>query len=284
MTFLWNCLMCPKSSFDNSQTLRAWQAKLAARVCVEHSNRTSSQLVLFHAEQIQSWWNLVSTKPLQKHLPHLQGQIKPPAARFISITQTFSRLLALYSESLSRTYRVATGDSLHLVLRTLFSRWRTGPRCSIFLWARVLFLPVFFNQLSSLPAFSVMFAVQVGADCIWFAVLPWGAYSLDSLPVTLTFSLVCIPPSVPACWRTTYCPSDACTFDAFPFPSRRNAGSRTLLTNASTMRELPLDLRSGCSSAECATCHYTQTWSNIQYRAPLQYYYYSVCLSQPNTE
>jgi len=31
-------------------------------------------------------------------------------ARFISSTCIFSRLLALYSESLSRTYRVATGD------------------------------------------------------------------------------------------------------------------------------------------------------------------------------
>ena len=41
---------------------------------------------------------------------------------------------------------------------------------------------------------------------------------------------MCIPPSVPACSRTTYCPIEACTFDACPFPSRRVVGSRTILT------------------------------------------------------
>ena len=125
-----------------------------------------------------------------------------------------------------------------------------------------------------------MFAVRVVADCMRFPVLLWGAYLLDDLPVTLTFSLVCIPPSMPACGRTTYCPIEACTFDAFPFPSCRVAGSRTFLTNAATMCGLPLDPRSRCSSAEYTTCHYTQTWSNIHYRAPLQY----LCSAQPNTE
>ena len=112
--------------------------------------------------------------------------------------------------------------------------------------------------------------------------LLWGAYSLDSpchssLPVTLTLSLLCLPPSVPACWRTTYCSIDACTFDSFPFPSRRISGSRTFLTNAATMCKLPLDPRSRCNYT---TCYYTWTCNSIQYRAPLQYLF----LAQPSTE
>ena len=81
------------------------------------------------------------------------------AARFISIAQTFSSLLALYSESLSRTYRAATGDSTSSC-ELSFHADAVG-RAAIFLGARVLFLPVFLDQLSLLPAFPFMFAVLV---------------------------------------------------------------------------------------------------------------------------
>ena len=145
------------------------------------------------------------------------------------------------------------------------------------MYARVIFR---WDQLSPLPAFPFMFAVRIGADCMWFAVLPWKAHSLDSEPLTLTFSLEWLPPIAPTCWRTTYCPIEACTFDFFPFPSRCVAGSRTFLTNAATMRELPLGPRSRCNSADYTTCHYTWTCSSIQYQAPLQY----LCLPQPSTE
>jgi len=86
---------------------------------------------------------------------------------------------------------------LHLVLRTQFPQWHGGPRCFIFLWARVLSLPVFRPAVVA-PCFS--FHVRKPSRC-WLYML-WEACSLDSLPVTFTFALVWIPPSVQACWRT----------------------------------------------------------------------------------
>ena len=125
----------------------------------------------------------------------------------------------LYSESLSRTYRVATSDPTWSCERSLCSDAMgraapspSDPGCFSFLpvFGSVVFSPYF--------SFHVYSSSRCWLLCIWFAVLLRGAYSLDSLHVTLTFSLVCIPPSVPACWRTTYCPIEVCTFDAFPFP------------------------------------------------------------------
>ena len=133
---------------------------------------------------------------------------------------------------------ISCGDwRLHLVLRTQFSCWCGWPRCHLPL-SPGAFSPYLFRPVVFAPCFSF----HVYSPSLL------GAYSLDSLSVTFTFSLVCILPSVPTCWRTTYCPIEACTFDFFPFPSRRVAGFRTFLTNAATMRELPLDPRSRCSS------------------------------------
>jgi len=182
----------------------------------------------------------------QSRLVRCVIHFKMQPTRFTLITRTFSRLLALYSESLSRTYDVDSTCSWERSFRDDMVR-RAAPSSS----DPGCFSSLSLDQLSSPPAFPFMFAVRVGADCIW-----WGAYLFDSLPVTLTSSPECIPPSVPACWRTTYCPIDAGTFDALPFSSRRDAGSRTFSTNTATMRELPLDPRNRCSSAEYTTCHY----------------------------
>jgi len=66
----------------------------------------------------------------------------------------------IFSHIIGTLFRVTLknilcGDwQLYLVLRTQFSRWHGGPHCSIFLWARVLFLsvfwPVFFGACFSL--------------------------------------------------------------------------------------------------------------------------------------
>ena len=106
---------------------------------------------------------------------------------------------ALYSESLSRTYRVATGGS-NLCCERSF-RGDTAPRSAssrseaplfeILLrlqadtagraaspsWGPGCFFSLPLDQQSSLPAFPFRFAVRVGAGCIWLEVLLWGAYS-----------------------------------------------------------------------------------------------------------
>ena len=133
---------------------------------------------------------------------------------------------------------ISYGDQrLHLVLRTQFLRWRSGLRCFIFLGARAHFLPVFRPAVFA-PYFSFIFAVWVGADCIWFEVLLWGAYLLDSLPLMLTLSLVGIPPSVPACWRTTYYPIEACTFNSPHFHRVVSCGFQNLPHKCSNNAEV----------------------------------------------
>jgi len=63
---------------------------------------------------------------------------------------------------------ISCGDwRLHLVLRTQISQWRDGPRSSIFLWARVLFLLVF-RPVVVAPCFS--FHVCSPSRC-WLYVL-----------------------------------------------------------------------------------------------------------------
>jgi len=200
-------------------------------------------------------WNLVPTNHLRIHLPRCH------------IFHT-----SLYSESLSRTYRLATSDPTWSRERSLCSdaMGRAAPSPS----DPGCFSSLSLDQLSSLPDFPFMFTVRVGADCCVYDLLYCCEGHIRLILCmwrsrfhSCAFLQACQHVDVRHTAQSRSAPLMPSHFHAFL--SRRVAGSRTFLTNAATMRMSPLDPRSPYSSAECTTCHYTRTWGNIQYRAPL---------------
>jgi len=177
-------------SFWNKSGAESWRCNIFERECC----------IVLCSDSLSFWHSTAS------HCPELivWRPVDPPCLfrSDAALRSAFSMSDALLFEILSRWQADTAGSAVS-------SSWGHGFFSSLSL-----------DQPSSLTAFPFMFAVRVGADFIWFAVLLWESYSLDFWPVMLTFSLVWISPCAPACWRTAYYRIDSLIFDSFPFPSR----------------------------------------------------------------
>jgi len=107
----------------------------------------------FEQTDVWSWWSRSRRRVTTKTAFERQGRVELPVATRCCgqwLCRKDSDKFNSKEEKITlfrvTAKNISCGDwRLRLVLRTLFSQWRSGPRFSImiFLWARVLFLPVF---------------------------------------------------------------------------------------------------------------------------------------------